>query len=134
MSCRGKGVGMEEVSNQPPTMKVFIRSIVETPYGPCMLLPAPSIRDWEAIAEAMQEDTTPPFETFEDFLNKPLDIFATYRGNNIYTSGGLSITRQETKTGGGNGCTCMPTENCREKGAMVWGGKSYDVELEYVFT
>lgn len=97
-----------------------------------MLLPTPNVREWEEITVALREHKIPAFESVEDFLNKPLDILATYRGNNIYTSGNLEIYRRETDMPGWNGHTCMPNKNSRERGSMVWKGKSYDVDLEYI--
>ncbi len=102
-------------------------------FGPDILCPAPSVRDWEEIKEALDKDTTCKFKCMADFVNRPLELLATYRGWNLYLQGGVCIVRTGPKTPGGNGLVSLPDKNMVETGRIVWGNEAtYECELEYV--
>lgn len=127
---KGTQVPVAEYKPANGRMKVIIHSITATNFG--NLEPAPSVRDWEEMREALVSDTTPRFTTPAEFLGLPLEILTTYRGNLIYLAGGVSFTRINPTTCGGNGYTSLPTSNVIEKGSMQWGGVSYDIDAEFV--
>lgn len=111
-------------------MKVIIHSVVPT--NQVYLMPAPNIADLAYIKEACTNDQTPRFENLEDFVGKPLEILANYRANLIYLVGDLSFYRSCPSTTGGNGYAGMPSENCRERGYMVWKGNDYTIDAEFI--
>ena len=111
-------------------MKAIIHSIIATNYG--NLAPAPSVRDWEEMREALDSDTTPRFTSPAEFLGLPLEVLTTYRGYGIYLQGGVSFHRTAPTTSGGNGMVSMATSNVIEKGSMQWEGVTYDIEVEFV--
>lgn len=114
-------------------MKVIIKNVSMSVFGPDMLCPAPSIRDWEGIKEALDKDLTPNFKSISDFVGKPLEILATYRGWNLYLQGGVTVIRVNPDTPGGNGLISLPDKKTVETGRLMWNNESvYECELEYV--
>ena len=111
-------------------MKVIIHSIIATNFG--NLAPAPSVRDWEEIREALDSDTTPRFTSPAEFLGLPLEVLATYRGGLIYLAGGVVFYRLSPTTQIGNGYTSMPTSNVIEKAHMMWDGITYNIDAEFI--
>ncbi len=102
-------------------------------FGPDVLCPAPSVRDCEEINNALNEDLTPKFKCLADFVNKPLEILATYRGWNLYLQGGVTVIRVNPQTPGGNGLVSLPDKNIVETGRIVWNNEAaYECDLEYV--
>ena len=102
-------------------------------FGPDVLAPAPSLRDWESIKEALDKDLTPKFKTISDFVGKPLEILDTYRGHNLYLQGGVTVIRIDPKTPGGNGLVSLPNQKTVEHGRIIWGTEAaYECEIEYV--
>ena len=114
-------------------MKVIIKNITMSVFGPDVLCPAPSIRDWEGIKESLDKDTTPKFKIISDFVGKPLEILDTYRGWNLYLQGGVTVIRINPGTPGGNGLVSLPDKKTVETARLIWRNEAvYDCELEYV--
>ena len=75
----------------------------------CMLEPAPSIMEEEAISQARKADTSPRLSVDpEKLMNKTVKIIADYRGALLYTEGGLKIHRFAPKAGFCNQYTGHP--------------------------
>ena len=68
----------------------------------CMLTPAPSVRDWEYIKEALDKDTHPQVMTKDELLAKPLKVLETYRGGILYLEGGVSVIYTGSKNYNGH--------------------------------
>jgi hypothetical protein len=112
-------------------MKVIVHGMVATGFG-TPLGPAPSVRDWEYMNEAIEADTTPVFTSLASFIGVPLEILTTYRGHMIHLEGGLSFHRTSPSTSGGNGMVSLPSNNVIEQGSMQWEGANYNIEVEFV--
>ena len=113
-------------------MKVIIKNVSMSVFGPDVLYPAPSIRDWDGIKESLDKDLTPPFKTISDFVGKPLDILDTYRGWNLYLQGGVTVTRVNPQTPAGNGLCSLPNKKTVETGRIIWDNAAYECDIEYV--
>ena len=114
-------------------MKVIIKNVSMSVFGPDVLCPAPSVRDWEEIKEARDNDPTPDFKNISDFVGKPLEILTTYRGWNLYLQGGVTVIRTDPKTHGGNGLVSLPDKKTVEPGRIIWNCEAaYECEIEYI--
>lgn len=80
------------------------------------LRPTPNVREWEAISESLKADTSPRLSpTPEDLQDKELKVIDTHRGWIMWLEGGVTATRCNTKTEGGNGYAGWPSSGVKEE-------------------
>lgn len=70
-----------------------------------LLMPAPSLADWDYIYDIIKRDTTNPIT---DLMAQPLEVLTTYRGSLLYCGGGVTVHRIDPKSQSGNGLVSMP--------------------------
>jgi hypothetical protein len=112
-------------------MKVTIKSVTMSVFEPDCLCPAPSVRDWEYIKEELDKDTTPRFKNMAEFVGRPLELLATYRGWNLYLQGGVCVTRSGSGVQSTNGYAFTPSAGTVESGRLTWDNAVYICEVEF---
>lgn len=115
-------------------MATSVRLISYTSRGeadPCALEPAPSVRDWEEIAAALEG--VKPIYFYDKLLwSGPHKIHADYRGWTMYLYPNMRFYRNEPKTNGGNGLAGWPSVGMQEKVTLRCDNVLFDAEVEFV--